>query len=482
MSQDKTQPKKIAVFSKGWDFMPLAFALQNEGAEVYVGQIQDVSELKNGDEPEKPEEQKERISQYDGMLKKYPAEKLLKALLKVKDPSEYFVICDQNSLWNIGEKLSSAGFKGMLPLKEDYEFEKDRKKAMDFVSENYPDVQIIPFNEYKTVEEAKAAVEESDVPLVIQSEGDHVATIVGEDEVEKNKITILSALDRHEKEYAKGTIILKEKLVNPVEITPQMVFWEGMPVFSDIDIETKNIGDGENNGNQVGCGTNLIVRTELNDEINRIAFPPAVHEMAKNRGGLFVWDISLYFTSDGIFFGEFCPNRFGYDAVMTECAMSEGVTPYLNGIQMGVNPLIHQFGAGVRVFNLNRTKDQEITVGNPDSTWLFEVKREYDKLLSVGDCWDLGVVTGVGDSIEDAVKETYENYSNLVFKEKYSRTKEDFLSDYPTSIIRRYNAVNGIYFLSPEFKTSEQKYTEKINDLEKFKNKTKSKLYGLFKR
>ena len=436
--------------------MPIAFALQNEGKEVYVGQIQDVSELKNGDPPEEAEDKKERLSQYEGMLKKYPAEKLLKALLKVKDPSEYFVVCDQNNLWYIGEKLSKAGFKGMLPLKEDYEFEKDRKLAMDFVSKNYPDVQIIPHNEYKTVEEARAATEASDVPLVIQSEGDHVATIVGEDDVEKNKITILSALDRHEKEYAKGSIILKEKLVKPVEITPEMVFWNGDPVFTDVDIETKNIGDGENNGNQVGCGTNLIVRTELDDEINRIAFPPAVHEMAKKRGGLFVWDISLYFTDQGIFFGEFCPNRFGYDAVMTECEMSGSVSAYFEAIQKGVNPLIKQFGGAVRVFNLNRTKDQEITVGKPDSTWLYEVKKKDDKLLSVGDCWDLGVITGAGDSIEDAVKETYENYSSLVFKEKYVRSKEDFLSVYPTSIIHRFKETNGVYFSAPDIDIEEK--------------------------
>lgn len=458
--------------------MPVAYQLQEEGNEVYVGQIQDVSELKNGDSPEEPEDKKERLSQYEGMLKKYPAQKLVKSLLSIKNKEDYFVICDQNNLWVYGEKLSQAGFKGMLPLKEDYEMEKDRKLAMDFVEKNYPGIKIIPHQQLKTVEEARKAVEETEVPLVIQSDGDTVATIVGEDDVEHNKITILSALDKHEKDYAKGDIILKEKLVQPIEITPQIIFWDGEPVFTDLDIETKNIGDGENNGNQVGCGSNLIIATDFEDKINKIAFPPAVFDMAKNRKGLFVWDISLYVTNNGIYFGEFCPNRFGYDAVLTECFMSGGPTAFFNGLVQHENPLLYKFGTAVRVFNLNRTKDQEITVGDETSTWLYEVKKEDDKLMSVGDCWDLGVITGAGDTIEEAVDAVYTNYKELTFKEKYSRTKEDFLADYPTSIIHRFKATNEKYFTAEEHVTPVEKLQTEHT---KLKKTLKEKLYGLIK-
>lgn len=457
---------KYVTITKGWDGCPVAYQLSLEGADSIIGQIQDVAELRNGDDKEDPKDRKQRLSQYDGMIRKYPARKVIEALAKVKNKDDYFIYFDQNNLWFYSEYLLRAGFtKGLFPLKKDYEFEKDRDAAMKFVKDNYAEVKIIPHQVAKTVEEAKKMVEESEVPLVIQSMGDFVSTICPEDDLENNRAQILAALDKNAKDYAKGSILLKEKLIQPVEITPQIVFWNGNPVFTDIDIETKNIGDGENNGNQVGCGSNLIVSTGFDEKINRIAFPPKVHEMAKERKGLFVWDISLYFTEKGIFFGEFCSNRFGYDAIMTECSMSGGASAYFDAIMKGENPLKSKFGAAMRVFNLNRSEDVEIIIGKPECTYLYEVKKKGDQLVSVGDCWDLGVIAGCGETVEESVEEAYGNLKQLSFKEKYSRTKDDFLSDYPTSIIRRYQAVNGVYFEAPEFSFSEKSsdsYGERI--------------------
>lgn len=477
----ETNIKFFILLSSGWDGTCVAYHIQEENSEIKVlwGQVQDFNELKIDKEKEEPDDKKERLSQYDGMIKKYSAANLVKALKKVKNKDNYFIFCDQNQLWVYAEELIKAGFtKGIFPTKADFDFEKGREEAMEFVEEHYPDIQIIPHEKYKTVEEARAAVEEADVPLVIQSEGDYVATICPGDDVEQNHIEILAALEKHEKEYAKGEIILKEKLVQPVEITPQIVFFDGVPVFTDIDIETKNLGDGENNGNQVGCGTNLIIRTELEDEINKIAFPPKVYEMAKEHVGIFVWDISLYFTKDGIYFGEFCSNRFGYDALMTEMEMAGGATNYFNSLISQKNPLLSPLGAGIRVFNLNRSKDVEIAVQQPENTWLFEVKKEEDKLVSVGDCWDLGVMTGKGETVEEAIENVYKNYKSLVFKEKYVRTKADFLSEYPTSIVRRYKETNGTYFNGPEFKTKDDMHKEEMAN---YKSTVKSKLYGFFK-
>ena len=370
------QVKNWITFSAGWDGCPIAYHIQQEGGKSYLGFIQDYAELNVDKEKEEPDDKEQRLQQYDGMVKKTPAAKLIKALKGMKDKDNYFIFFDQNNLYEYSEQLLKAGFtKGLFPLKKDFEMEKNREDAMKFVEENYPDVKIIAHEKYKTVEEAKAAVEQSDVPLVIQSEGDYVSTICPVDDVEQNHTEILAALEKHEKEYAKGEIILKEKLVQPVEITPQIVFWDGKPVYTSLDIETKNIGDGENNGNQVGCGTNLMIRTELDDEINKIAFPEKVYEMAKERKGMFIWDISLYFTDTGIYFGEFCSNRLGYDASMTEMAMSGGVIPYFTALERGKNPLSSRFGAAVRVFNLNKSKDTQIAVKDESNTWLFEVKK-----------------------------------------------------------------------------------------------------------
>lgn len=440
--------KTWVCLTSGWDGLPIAYHLQEEGKSVYVGQVQSKTELKEKDD-EKDDDRESRLSQYEGLInKKIPAAKLVKALKKVPNKDSYFIYCDQNALWPYAEQLLKAGFtNGIFPTKKDFEMEKEREEAMNFVEEHYPDVQIIPHEKYKTVEEAKKAVEESDVPLVIQSEGDFVSTIVGPDDVEQSKITIVAALEKHAQDYKKGEIILKKKLVKPVEITPQIVFYNGKPVFTDLDIETKNIGDGENNGNQVGCGTNLIIRTNIDDPINQIAFPKKVYEMAKQHTGLFVWDISLYLTDEGIYFGEFCSNRFGYDSLMTEMTMAHGPSEYFTKIMNGENPLEHfKYGAALRVFNLSKSGEQEISYNNHKPIWLYEVTSKDGKIVSAEGGWDLGVVTGRGNSVLESVENLYNNYNRLVFKEKYARTKEDFLADYPTSIMRRLNETEGIYY------------------------------------
>ncbi len=379
--------------------MPIAHHLQQEGHKVIIGQVQDKSELEP-DAKEPPEDKKQRLQQFDGILTKYPADKLVKALKKVKNKDEYYIYCDRNNVWPYAEQLQKAGFKnGTFPTKKDFDMEKEREEAMNFVEEFYPDVQIIPHQKVSTVEEARQIVEEAETPLVVQSEGDHVFTVVGPDDIEQSKKIILSTLASHEKDYAKGEIIIKEKLVAPIEITPAIVFWNGDPVYTSIDIETKNIGDGENNGNQVGCGTNLIIRTELDEEINRIAFPPKVYEMAKEHTGLFIWDISLYFTDNGIYFGEFCSNRFGYDTLITEMCMAHGPSEYFGKIMEKVNPLSHfKFGTAIRAFNLKVKEEQEVMYENWKPVWIYDAKMKDDKMVTIGEDWDLAVNRSGSDS------------------------------------------------------------------------------------
>src|SRR6185436_20764581 len=82
--------------------------------------------------------------------------------------------------------------------------------------------------------------------------------------------------------------------------------------------------------------------------------------------------------------------------------------------------------------------------------WLWDVKREGGKLVSVGSDWNLAVVTGKGRSIEEAVKEMYRSVDDFSFVGAYYRPKFDYLSlDYPTSIINRlnYGLQRGLYQL-----------------------------------
>lgn len=427
------------VFSQGWDGMPIAYHLQEEGNNVIVAQIQDLKELGNDDKPEEKEDKEKRLSQYNGLLDKYKAKELVDELVKVENPDNYFIYFDQNSLWKYSEMLLTAGFtKGNFPTKADFDLEKGREEAMEFVSKNYPGVKIIPYEEFKTVDEAIEFLAEAESPYVVQSEGDFVSTVVPtSDDPEKARLQIMAQLEKNRKDYEKGGIILKEKLVDAIEITPQIIFFNGNPVFTDLDIETKNIGDGQNNGGQVGCGTNLVIKTDFEDKLNKIAFPKEVYKMAKDHTGIFIWDISLYFTKQGVFFGEFCANRYGYDALMTEMAMSGGADIYFTSIIEGKNPLKKKYGTAVRLFNLNKQEGASIEVDEPENVWFYEIKDEEGQIVSVGNCWDLGVATFAHDELERAVDGVYNVVEGISFKELYKRVKQDFLADYPTSIMNR---------------------------------------------
>lgn len=453
----------------GWDGLPIAYKLKQEGCEVMVGQVQSKTEL-GMDDDETPDEKQMRLKQYDGMLEKTPARQLVDALVKVEDKDKYFIFCDQNNLFKYAEELLAAGFtKGLFPLEDDYNFEKDREAAMQFVNENYPGVQIIPHEEFDNINDAITFLKKATKVYVIQSKGDHVGTVVPQgNDIDDEREQMINQLVRNKKDYEEGGIILKEKLLQPVEITPQIVFFDGRPVFTDIDIETKNIGDGENNGPQVGCGSNLVVKTSKDAPINDLAFPVEVYNMALARTGLFVWDISLYVMPDAVYFGEFCSNRFGYDSLMTEITMSDSADAFFKSICEGRNPLKNTFGTAIRLFNLNKTKDREIDVGDEENVYLYEVYQKDDKMLSLGFCWDIGVVTGASDDLGDAVDEAYETLHKVSFKELYTKTRKDFLDSYPTSIIFRYAETNHRFFDAPDFEypTEALSYEKKMRDME----------------
>src|SRR5205085_11948748 len=94
-------------------------------------------------------------------------------------------------------------------------------------------------------------------------------------------------------------------------------------------IENKPIGAG-NLGPQTGCAQDLVFPIPLTSPVVKLAFPPIVYQMAKDRGGLFVWDASLLMDprTGALFFGEFCPNRFGYNALFTEVCQAGSVQEF----------------------------------------------------------------------------------------------------------------------------------------------------------
>lgn len=442
---------------------PIAQKLLQEGANLTIGYVQELQT------PEDPEVKRRRLSLYDGILIKHDIEKLLTQMEKIKNKDQWIVFCDFNSLAPYAERALAMGFtKGFFPLESDLELEKDRDAAKDIVKKYYKELSVAEVHDFKSADDGIAFLEETDAIWVLKGNSDAAKTLVPwNDDPELTKTILIDALEAHKKDYESEGFILEEKIVNGWEITPQMVWLDGKPVFSDIDFENKTIGSA-NISVQTGAMQTLVVKTRLRDKINKIAFPEWIHEQAKKHKGLFVADAGIIVKDDKYYFTEFCFQRFGFDSIFAELDMAGSATDFFLDLFDGQNPLRQNFGVSIRGMNMHKDDTERrvlegitMTTEDPKHTWIFECKEEEEKYICTGCGWDLVVFSGSGGSVEEASAAAYKAVSKFAFEDLFFRPEFDFLSmDYPTSIPNRFTALNDILFDAEPIMNTEENYEE----------------------
>jgi len=441
---------KYAVFTFSFEGGPIAAKLQDEGCEVILAVVEDRKDLAVKGEkvkPEDPEEKKRRLSIYDGIVPKMSAKEAVARLLKDPNPEDWFVFFDMNYLFKYAEMLKGKGFKGNFPLEEDRVLEEDRDKAKDFVKKNYPDLKVAEVHEFKTVDEAVKFLEGTQDAWVAKGfDADAKTVCPDRDDPELAREQIISALYKYREAYEKGGFILEKKIPDVKELTPEIHFYDGVPLFTTLDIELKPLGAG-NTGIMTGCAADLVFQTDLDAPINGMAFPKAVYDMAKKHEGWFIWDASLLFdpSTDEAYFGEFCANRCGWNALITEASLVPSLKDFFGKIALKENPLgsVEDMAASVRVFSFDDSNHPReginVVVQDPQNIWLMDVKEEDDKLETTGYTWDAAIVTGQGSDPKSAAKDAYTNLDSLSIEGSYVRPLHDYLSvAYGGSIINRY--------------------------------------------
>ena len=450
---------------------PIAQKLIEEGNNVIIGYVQDL------EKPEEPEVKRRRLSLYDGILEKHDIEKVLKQMEKIKEKDKWIVFCDFNTLAPWSERALAMGFtKGFFPTAEDLELETDRDKAKDIVKEHYKDLSVAEVHEFKSAQDGIQFLEETEGVWVLKGNAEGAKTLVPrQDDPELAKLDLIDALESHAKDYESEGFILEEKIIGGLELTPQMVWLDGEVVFTDIDIENKNIAAG-NMSIQTGAMQTLVVKTKLKDKINQIAFPDWIHKQAKKHKGLFVADAGIIVKDDKYYFTEFCFQRFGFDSIFAEQDMAGSATDFFIKIFDGVNPLKTDFGVATRGINLHKCEKERrvlegvsMTAEDTEHTWIFECKEEDGKLVSTGCGWDLVVFTAASDSINECVKKAYETANNFAFEDLYDRPAFDFLSyGYPTSIPNRFSGLNHKLFNATEMEDHDKYQSrERMTSIEK---------------
>lgn len=455
--------------------LPIAYKLQQEGNDVLVGQIEDIKEYVMEEEAKKANESEfnrdRRLKLFKNMVKLQPAEKVIELLRQAKNPKEYFVFFEENNLYRWADKIRDIDCEGNFPTKEDYLFEVDRDHAKEFVKKHYQKLYTPEVKEFSKVAEGIEFLKQTNEVWVLKGKHDHAKTFVPTmSDPTFARSQIIEMLNNFPYEYERLGFILELFIPAIIEMTPEKMYYDGVPLATTMNFENKPFGSG-NISIQTGCSEDLVFPTELEDRINKICFPPIIDEMAKQHKGLFIWDASILISKrDGkMYFGEFCSNRPGYNSFFTEMALAGSVTNFFEKIVRKERPFtLGTVATSVRIFNLNRDEETEQIAANmtidyrPEiekDLWLWDVrKNQRGKLVSVGSDWNLAVITGVGKSIDEAVSRMYRNVDGFAFVGAYYRSKNDYLShDYSTSIINRlnYGLERGLYRLPFDVKVGE---------------------------
>lgn len=447
---------KFVVFTFDGHGLPLAYKLKQEGQDVVVGQIIDPNEvISSQEEAEKEDDEykQRRLALFEGMVEKIPAHKLVDQLKKVSNPQDYFLFFDLNSLFRYADELKDLGFHGNFVTEEDYLFEVDRDGAKDFVRKYYPKLNIAEIKEFKKVSEAVRFLEKTDEVWVLKANDENASAVVPDiDDPELAARQLIQNLEQSPELYEGKGFILELLIPNVMEFTPEKLYYDGVPIATTLCCENKPLGAG-NISVMTGCAADIVFPTDMEDRINKIAFPPIVDEMAKKHKGLFIWDASILINKrDGkMYFGEFCSNRPGYNSIFTELCQLPSTAHFFESLTKKENPFtLGTVGTSIRIFNLHRDeRDIQVLSGmqleyKPEiwkDLWFFDARIDKKgRLINVGDTWNLAVMTGSGKSINEAVNRLYKNMEGFSFLEAYYRPKADYLSlGYSTSLINRLN-------------------------------------------
>lgn len=436
---------------------PLAKHLMDEGNEVIIGQIDEmksvltrVEKRRNGEESAFAK--KRRLNLYKNVVEKLPADVLIRRMKKIKNPQDYFVFFDFNDLFYYADQVRDLGFHGNFPTEQDRLFEVDRDAAKDFVQKYYPDVHFTIKKEFRSVRGAKKFLQTTDVVWVVKGKVYTAPTFVPTtNDVELAKRQVVETLEAFIDHYEEAGFILEQKIPSFVEITPEKIYYDGVPLGMTINFENKPLGSG-NLSVQTACAADLVFPISMESKIHDIAFPPIVDKLAKRHKGLFIWDASLLINKQtgDVYFGEFCPNRPGYNSFYTELAQLPSVSHFFESVVAKKSPFtLGTVASSLTLFNLNRDPQERHILSGASIDYTDEVakhvwpldiykKTKNDKMRIVGTDWYLSAITGSGTTIDESVRNLYHNVENFSLAGVYYRPKSDYMSmDYSTSILNR---------------------------------------------
>lgn len=416
--------------------------------------------------------EEKRLLEGKGIITRHSAKEVTKHLLSLSPAKkkDIYVVFDFNHGMKYGEILKKAGFKGIFAQKWAFDLERERDKASAMVKKYYPDVKTpreVKFGTGSADKIMEFVEKEKESVWVVKPNGDGMWVYCPPSEdgpiaceqvishVESNK----SAIDAI-------PMILQEKIIG-VEINIETDYSEGIPIFSMIDLENK-FHHVEELGHQVGCAFDIVFPVPLDSKIRQVCNAP-FDALAKKMKftGLMDMNAIISYKDGKPYFLEYCPNRFGYNALFTEMELY-GKTPdyYLTDLIEGKTKMPEGvFAAGIRLFNEDHSKDYYDSIFTPgyknveveienglDSIWFFDVYKEKGHFKLAHMTSDALIVTAKSDTPEGAVElAKHKADRDIRFDGKFFRCDID---EYDRSYnpVFRYKFLRDRRWLEPEVK------------------------------
>ncbi len=427
----------VDVFGEG---LALAYHLQCEGKEVITCMVDDLTYAMEKEDDE-GDAKKYRLSQYNGLLKKITPDELMKIAEKIENKEEWFCIFDFNTIFKYADEFKKMGFtNGLFPTRLDYVMESDRDFAKRFVVKSYPGIKVAEVEQFKDVQEGIDFVNESDEFWALKGNDAGATTVVPSTKLIDNvRAELIDALQSGKETYERKGFILERQIRDGLEVCPEMIFYNGQRVASNIDLEDKSFS-ATDGAEKFGCAINVIRQTDMNCLLNQVAFPEATDKLAKRHAGLYYIDANLILKDGEYYFLEFCSGRMGFDAIFGECEMAGGTAEYFNALSHGMNPYKKKFAAGTRGFAMKKEDDGSIKDGisirypaeSEEHLWFFGVQRGDGKIVnnkgSFGDSVfgiDLVAFTESSDDLEFACHKLNNLVSSFSFNGLYTRRDLD---------------------------------------------------------
>ncbi len=475
--------RKFVIFSRENYFLPVAMRLESPCIWADMSQEDtepDEAKEMSPDIPKKAPEadwepffawqsDQRRLKAGEGIITRYEASEVVKRLLRMEDKEkrDVIVIFDFNHGVKFGEKLLKAGFKGIFAQGWAYDLERKRDKAAEMVKRHYKDVRVprnIKFGTGSSDKMIQFMEKEKDSVWVVKPNGQGMWVFAPSSD---DPPVALEQCTQHiaaNKSQIDGCpMVLQEKIIG-TEINIETGYYCGDPMFSVVDLENKFMHP-EECGHQSGCAFDLVFPVPLDCKLRMMCNQP-FDAMAKKLKFTGLMDMNAIISNkDGYpYFIEFCPNRFGYNALFTEMeAYGKGAEQYLVDFVEGkIKWPKGVFGASIKLFQEDWEEDKMKSIFNPDHEdvevqvtadmdhlWMFDSYKKGGKYYLAGYSPEPIVATAASDTPQGAIeKAKFIADRSISYDGKYYRGDNDE-HDRLYSPVYRYSVLRDRRLLEP---------------------------------